>query len=418
MILEDLFRRPSALARFRMPPLGPQMDGFCDWLQPQGFSRSVLRRRIWQTSHFNQCLRKWSVKECHDVRPAHAEQFIHQHLPRCRCRGGLRCSRAGAQGAVRSLIDYLGQHALLAAPRPPSTPYQEVLQHYLDYLRCERHLSETTVKTHRVYLIPFLESLGTPLAPQLQRLSPEQLLAYFTKQCQNNAPSVPRLLQGVLRRFLRFCLHRGYLERDLEAAIPPLRHYRLGAVPHGINAEDARKTLECIDRTTPVGRRDFALILLLYTYGVRGGQLRALRLQDIDWRQSRIRFPVAKGGKEVLVPLTDEVAQSLVDYLRHGRAQAPYPEVFLTAQPPFRPLRCAATVSRSVALRMRAARVELPRAGSHSFRHGFATRMLEQGQSMKTIADLLGHRNINTTFIYTKVDLTTLRQLPLDWPEE
>ncbi len=63
MILEDLFRRPSALARFRMPPLGPQMDGFCDWLQPQGFSRSVLRRRIWQTSHFNQCLRKWSVKE-------------------------------------------------------------------------------------------------------------------------------------------------------------------------------------------------------------------------------------------------------------------------------------------------------------------------------------------------------------------
>jgi len=417
MVLEDLFRRPSALARFRLPPLGPQMDGFCDWLQPQGFSRNALRRRIWQASHFNQCLRKWSVKTCDDVDPAHAERFLRQHLPRCRCRGGRPCSREGAHGTVRSLTDFLSQHGLLAAPRPPDTPYQEVLQHYLDYLRGERHLSETTVKNHRVYLIPFLESLGTPLEAQLQRLSPEQLLAYFTQQLQASAPSVPRLLQGVLRRFLRFCLHHGYLERGLEAAIPPLRHYRLGAVPHGIDAEGARKTLQCIDRTTSIGRRDFALLLMLHTYGVRGGQLRALRLHDIDWRQSQIRFPAAKGGKEVLVPLTDEVAHSLVDYLRHARAQVPYPEVFLTAQPPFRPLRCAATVSRSVALRMREAGVELPRAGSHSFRHGFATRLLEQGQSMKTIADLLGHRNINTTFIYTKVDLTTLRQLPLDWPE-
>jgi len=318
---------------------------------------------------------------------------------------------------MRLLIDYLSQHGLLATPPPLDTPYEEVLQQYLDYLRCERHLSETTVTTHRRYLIPFLESLGTPLEAQLQQLSPEQLLGYFTQQLHDSAPSVPRMVQGVLRRFLRFCLHHGYLERDLEAAIPPLRHYHLGTVPHGIDTEGARKTLQCIDRTTAIGRRDFALILMLHTYGVRGAQLRALRLHDIDWRQSRIRFPAAKGGKDVLVPLTDEVAQSVVDYLRHGRPQAPYPEVFLTAQPPFRPLRCAATVSLRVAQRMREAGVELPRAGSHSFRHGFATRLLEQGQSMKTIADLLGHRNINTTFIYTKVDLTTLRQLPLDWPE-
>ncbi len=417
MVLEDLFCRPSALARFRLPPLGPQMDGFCDWLQPQGFSRGTLRRRIWQASHFNQCLRNWSVKACQGVSSAHGERFLHRHLPHCRCRGGLRCARAGAHGAVHSLIEYLSQHALLAESQPPDTPYQEVLQRYLHYLRCERHLSETTVKNHRVHLIPFLESLGTPLAAQLQRLSPEQLLAYFTQRSQHSAPSRPRLLQGVLRRFCRFCLHEGYLERDLQAAIPPLRHYRLGTVPQGINAEDARKTLQCIDRTTAIGRRDFALILMLHTYGVRGGQLRALRVHDIDWRGGRIRFPAAKGGKEVLVPLTDEVAQGLVEYLRQGRAQAPYPEVFLTAQPPFRPLRCPATVSLRVAQRMREAGVALPRAGSHSFRHGFATQMLEKGQSMKTIADLLGHRNINTTFIYTKVDFNTLRQLPLEWPE-
>jgi hypothetical protein len=123
MVLEDLFRRPSALARFRLPPLGPHMDGFCDWLQPQGFSRRALRRRIWQTSHFNQCLRKWSVKAAHEVSSAHGERFLRRHLPHCRCRGGLRCARAGAHGAVRSLIEYLSQRALLAESQPPDTPY-------------------------------------------------------------------------------------------------------------------------------------------------------------------------------------------------------------------------------------------------------------------------------------------------------
>ena len=417
MVLEDLFRRPSALARFRQLPLGPQMDRFCDWLQAQGFSRRALRRRIWQTSHFNQCLRKWSVKACHEVSATHGERFLRQHLPRCRCCAGHRCGRAGAHGAVHSLIEYLSERALLAEPQPAHTSYHEVLQRYLHYLRDERHLSERTVNSHRLCLVPFLESLGTPLAAQLQRLSPEQLLAYFTQYSQTSAPSRSRCLQGVLRRFCRFCLLHGYLERDLQAAIPPLRHYRLGAVPQGINAEDARKTLQCIDRTTAIGRRDFALVLMLHTYGVRGGQLRALRVHDIDWRGGRIRFAAAKGSKDVLVPLTDEVAQALVEYLRHGRAPAPYAEVFLTAQPPFRPLRCPATVSLRVAQRLREAGVALPRAGSHSFRHGFATQLLEQGQSLKTIADLLGHRNINTTFIYTKVDFNTLRQLPLEWPE-
>jgi len=110
-----------------------------------------------------------------EVSSAHAERFLHQHLPHCRCRDGRRCARAGAHGAVHSLIEYLSQHALLAEPQPPDTPYPAVLQRYLHYLRCERHLSETTVKNHRVHLIPFLESLGTPLAAPWSRSTPSQL---------------------------------------------------------------------------------------------------------------------------------------------------------------------------------------------------------------------------------------------------
>jgi len=174
---------------------------------------------------------------------------------------------------------------------------------------------------------------------------------------------------------------------------------------------------QVIDRTTSVGRRDYAIIRLLYTYGVRGGQVRALMLDDIAWRDNRIRFPAAKGGKAVIVPLTDEAGEALLDYLRHARPASPQPEVFLTVAPPHRALRIPSTVTVLVVQALERAGVDIPKAGSHVFRHGFAQRMLAQGESLKTIADLLGHRHLDTTFIYTKVDLDALHLLPLDWPE-
>jgi len=418
MTLEDCFRRPSAIARYRLPPLGPLMDRFYEWLHAQGFSRDVMRRRIWQVSHFNQCLRRWGIQDCQNVLASHIEQFIDRHLPHCRCRHGMRCGRRDIESTIRSVIDFLSQQGFFTSGvLPTDVTFPTVLQHYLDYLRSERNLAQSTIKAHRTCLIPFLDELGEPLLERIAHLSPRQVLDFFTRHAHNRSPSFPRQLQGSLRSFLRFCRQEGYLERDLTGAIPPIHSYKLSGVPRGISDADARKTLAGIDRATPLGLRDFAIILLLHTYGVRGSQVRALRLQDIGWRDNRIRFPATKGGKEVVVPLTVEVGNSLLDYLRHGRPAAPYPEVFLIAQAPCRPLRSPSAVSVLVAQHLRQAQVSPPRTGSHVFRHGFATRMLQQGQSLKTIADLLGHRHLNSTFIYTKVDLKTLHQLPLDWPE-
>ncbi|NOR40470.1 MAG: tyrosine-type recombinase/integrase [Gammaproteobacteria bacterium] len=418
MILEDYFRRPSAIARYRLPPLGPLMDGFCEWLHAQGFSRDVMRRRIWQVSHFNQCLRRWGIQDCQKILASHTEQFIDRHLPHCRCRHGMRYGRRDIESTIRSVIDFLSQQGFITSGvLPTDATIPPVLQHYLDYLRRERNLAQNTIRAHRTCIAPLLDELGEPLTERIAHLLPEQLLDFFTRHTRSRPPSLSRHLQGSLRSFLRFCRQEGYLERDLTGIIPPIHSYKLSGVPRGISGADARKTLAGIDRTTSLGLRDFAIILLLHTYGVRGSQVRALRLQDIEWRDNRIRFPAAKGGKEVVVPLTDEVGNSLLDYLRDGRPAAPYPEVFLINQAPCRPLRSPSAVSVLVALHLRQAQVSPPRTGSHIFRHGFATRMLQHGQSLKTIADMLGHRHINSTFIYTKVDLKTLHQLPLDWPE-
>ena len=160
------------------------------------------------------------------------------------------------------------------------------------------------------------------------------------------------------------------------------------------------------------------LLCCCFTYGVRGGQVRALRLEDIDWAQNQILFKASKHGKDSLMPLTDEVGEALLDYLQYSRPPYAYPHVFLTCRAPYHPFPHSSSLSAIVERRIRAAGIEIPSKGAHAFRHCFATRMLHKGHSLKAVADVLGHRHLQTTFIYTKVDFNALKQVPLEWPEE
>ena len=364
MSLKDVFRLPATLTRYRLPPLGPHMDGFCDWLHRQGFSLQVIERRVRQATHFSSYLRREGVEDCQDVEGNMADRFIHEHLPHCRCRGPWSLRQPGAPTVARSFIDYLSEQDVLPSPAPAPPPHAEPLQRYLDYLKHECELAERTIKAHCGYLTPFLRELGSVAEEDLHHLQPEQVLAYFARYNQDRGPNQCRQLQGVLRSFFRFSLRSGYFERDLAEAIPSMRTYKLSGLPLGVSEDEAQRILERVDFSTPAGLRDFAILQLLDTYGVRGGQVRALRLQDIRWRESQIRFPPHKGGKEVIDPLTVDVGESLLEYLRHARPQAPYPEVFLTARPPFRPLRSPSTLSSMVAKRLRRAGVNTPKAAT------------------------------------------------------
>jgi len=157
---------------------------------------------------------------------------------------------------------------------------------------------------------------------------------------------------------------------------------------------------------------------LLYTYGVRGGQVRALRLEDIDWVKNQILFRASKHGKDSLLPLTVEVGESVLDYLKNVRPQSSDPHLFLTSRAPYHALAHSNALSAMVERHLRKAGIEVTSKGAHVFRHGFATRMLQQGHSLKAIADVLGHRHLSTTFIYTQVDFNSLKEVALGWPKE
>lgn len=225
-------------------------------------------------------------------------------------------------------------------------------------------------------------------------------------------------MQSALRTFLRFGLQQGYFQHRLDRAVPTLRTYKLSTVPRGLTEEQSQRVINAVDATTDSGRRDFAILQLLHTYGVRGGQVRALQMEDIHWADNQILFRASKNGKDSLLPLSVDVGQSLLDYLRYARPRCSNPQIFLTCRAPYHPLARSSSLSAIVERHIRAAGIDVPSKGAHAFRHGFATRMVNKGHSLKEVADVLGHRHLSTTFIYTKVDFNSLKQVALDWPQE
>jgi integrase/recombinase XerD len=204
--------------------------------------------------------------------------------------------------------------------------------------------------------------------------------------------------------------------RDLASSVPVIPSFRLAGLPQALAKEDIEKILGAVDRSTPVGRRDYSMLLILATYGIRGGQLCALKLEDIGWRRETLRVRAAKGGREAILPLLDPVAEALIDYLRNGRPRVSNREIFLRVRPPLGPL--GGSLGQIIKPYARRAGVKVSCLSPRAWRHGFASKMVAHGQALKNISDMMGHRSVESTYIYTKVDIELLRQAALDWPED
>ncbi len=420
MVLERVFKRAATIERFRKNPLWIVLDGFCRWLLDHGYNHESVRIHIWQVGLLADYLYRRGLAEPAAVTWIHIEAFLRHHLSEHRShRSGLVRHR-GIRRAVRRLTEYLVFAGILPLPpAPPPPPYQALLEEHLIWLKDYCRRSAHTLALRRRYLIPFFEWMGAErLRPErLSELSPCCLQGFFLDYAKGAGVGKAACMATALRTFCRFCLHRGYLRRDLTGAIPSFVRYRLSRIPRGISEEDAQKLLDSIERQTPRGLRDYAIMRLLHTYGLRPGQVARLSLADIQWVAGRIRFDALKGGKTVIAPMTDAVAHSLLAYLRRGRPPSSRPEVFLTARPPGHPM-SSAPISLLVGRRLESAGIRISPHGAGVFRHGLATRLLAAGHSLKAIADLLGHRDIQTTAIYAKVDFRRLEQVALEWPED
>lgn len=293
-----------------------------------------------------------------------------------------------------------------------------VLHQFAEWLRFDRCLQPGTVTIRLTSGREFLRTIagGADSQACIRALTPSSVESYFVGYAATAGYASRRNMACALRLFLQFSGDRRWVDPALREAVPTLRTYRLDRVVRGIEDQQIRRLLDAVSGSSPGEIRDRAILLILATYGVRRCQICALRLDDIQWGTRRILFREQKGGKPVEHELSAPAAQALARYLREVRPRIDHPEVFLRLERPILPLGRAA-VSQAVRRRFEQAGIKSTSKGTHLFRHAFATRQLREGRSLKIIADLLGHRSLTSTTIYTKVDQPALREVAVEWPE-
>ena len=409
MALEQIFKCPRTIEKMLESPFGKFAKGFCDWLLEHGFSHSTIRHHFFKLAHLR--THQWvSTKDIEASFEAYALQ--------CRKTGEKDKLIRQLRYSVNRFLQYLGELGVCDS-LPEQEIYQAFLDEYLNWMHHHQNASKGTLELRRHCLTHFFRWIGPEATPKgVSKLTAKRIETFFLSYSKNIGRSARRSMQSALRTFFRFCLHKGYIAHPLDQAVPTLRTYKLATVPRGLSHEEAQRVLECPDRKSHAGRRDYAILQLLHTYGVRGGQVRALEMKDINWTDNSILFKACKCGKDIHLPITAEVGESLLDYLQNSRPSCSDPHVFLTCRAPYHPLPYSSSLSSIVERHIKAAGINSASKGAHAFRHGFATRMLQQGHSLKEIADVLGHRHLGTTFIYTKVDFNSLKQVPLEWPQE
>jgi len=293
---------------------------------------------------------------------------------------------------------------------------------YIGHLDTDRGLAAGTIHNRKGPLVDFFKKhrwLRT--RKDVDRITPKAIQKYVREQAPRLSVERRKSMMTALRTFFHFLRAQDYHPLDLSFCVPHIVTYSRATTPRPLPLQMVRRLLRVPDRRRAIGRRDYAILLLFFKYGVRRKQVTDLLIKDIDWREGIIHFRAMKGGKAVVVPMDAEVAEALLDYLKRDRKDTTYPHVFVKHQSGAtngQPLGRALWFMVSRHLEKAGLPAGHRYRGPHALRHTVATELLRNDQSLKTIADLLGHRNINTTSIYTKVDLKSLRALERPWPGE
>lgn len=403
-----------------LPIMGSTLDGYGTWLLNQGYSTDRAREHFRAAPRLARQLQQRGVRTLAGITRAQLRA----------------CAPADSQDdpdlavLVRQLDRYFD--AELSRFRPsPMTLIEQRVTTYTRYLEQVRGFARSTCTYHRRTVAEFLTHWGYEKAPtRLAALTNRDLETFL---CAVGPRQTRASLQHVVshvRAFLRFLASTDESPAGLDAQIDTPRVYRGEQLPRALPWDTVQGLLKAIDRTTAMGRRDYAMFLLIATYGLRAGEVVTLTLDDVEWRATRLRIPQRKTRGAVWLPLTDDVGTALLDYLRHGRPalavrrqRVPfrggppptYRELFLRHRTPVGVLKPTAVTEAFQAWSKRSG-LPITFQGAHCLRHAYAVYLLRSGIALKTIGDLLGHRTLESTCVYLRLAVEDLRDVALNLP--
>jgi site-specific recombinase XerD len=416
-MLEKYFLKPSTIDRLRGSWIAAEIETYVAWMAGQGYRAKSIWRRVPIGFAFGEFAWEQGARVVGDL-PAHVEAFVAARVAAHHAAGSTRPMAKEVRGPVEQMLSVVVPGYEPTGRPHHHQPFVDSAPGFFDYLVEERGLRPASVDSYRHHLRPFEAYLRRIGVTSLQELSPVLLSAFIVERAGAGlAKSTVSGCAGALRVFLRYAHRQRILASDLSATVGWPQVYRLSNIPRSISWDEVNRVLASVDRRTVAGRRDHAILLLLVTYGLRGREVAALTLDDIDWKRERLAIPERKAGHSTAFPLSAVVGEALLDYLRHGRPATTDRHVFFRTNAPRRPIG-AATVSSLARSYLLKAGVDVPRPGSHTLRHSAVQRLVDANFDLKTIGDFVGHGSARSTEVYAKVAVEALREVALGDGEE
>ena len=399
------------LSRVPEGPLVPWLDGFARFSSAKGYAVSSIQRRLVSAARFSGWLQQEQI-ELFDLTSDHPALYLRHRARHAR-------PRRGAAEELKQLVEFLrleGAVPVELTPASPTSPAEPYVQAYEQYLREVHGLADATIESRTPVVRGFLEHRFGDAQVALSHLSASDVLDFIKREISHTTKrNRAKVITIALRSFLRYVRYSGEDMPDLVAAVPRVADWRMTSIPRAVSPDQIHQLLTSIDRSTAIGCRNYAILLLLARLGLRASEVAFLELDHIDWTTGAMHVRT-KGGRRKSFPLSQEIGEAIADYLCNGRPQSNSRRVFLRARAPVRGFVGGSAIGGVVRTLVQRTCVNTPTRGTHQFRHGLATRMLRQGASLGEIGDVLGHRHPDSTRIYAKVDIEALRALAMPWP--
>jgi site-specific recombinase XerD len=401
------FTFPKTTERLRQGPLSKYLDAYSVTQAEQGYESLSIRQHLLVIADFSGWLegKEIAVRKIGDD---DVDRFL-------RLRQRQKRVRRGDPTALKRMLAMLREKGVVKREPAASNAPAKVTAEFQQYLLHERRLSPATLRNYVPVIEQFLsESFGDETT-NVRLLCASDVTKFVVRQAHRLSPVQAGLVVTALRSFFRYLRHRGKVSIDLSGCVPTVSNWSLSTLPRFIPTNDVESILKCCDRKSSVGRRNYAILLLLARLGLRAGEVVGLTLDDIDWNAGQITIR-GKGGRSVPLPLAADVGAALAAYLRKDRPRCVSRRAFIRHRAPLIGFANASAISTLVMRAIKHAGVESAHKGAHVLRHSLATTLLRQGGSLDEIGELLRHKSPNTTAIYAKVDVTALHTLALPWP--
>lgn len=409
MTISAYFSRAGNRRRLHDGPLGVCIDAYAARLVGQGYRRSTA----WRSLHLVGDFSRWLA--CHrlgagDVDERAVATFLAE-------RAGCRRPQTSDRSTLNKLLVVLREAGIAAPPKPAEVNVRErIFNDFARYLARDRGLAPRTIIRHWPPVRLFLQEAGVEAIDDFARLDQAAIIGFVERHARDHSPATAKGLCWALRAFLRYLRRQGWTSIDLAGSVPTVRRWRQTSLPTYLSPEQIQQVLTGCDRETPTGRRDFAILMLLARLGLRANEVTTLTLDAIDWRSGQVLID-GKGRQRVAMPLPADVGAAIASYLRDGRPRSGSRRVFLRQDAPHVGFATAASVFVVANAALTRAGIQgFAHMGAHLFRHSLATALLRSGASLTEIGQVLRHRDPDTTRLYAKVDIDTLRQLGAVWP--